>query len=204
MRLNRTLERVAVAMVGPLRVITTHRINTYSQTTGPQTPDPDWPSAAQSRDSIGPNDERIHVFEPEVAAVTEEEANRNDSDTPTASSSKDTWIKCSQCSFYGPFSSFPLRMNGTGHIRTCSRHPRSTKRQGRGSLRGPSVTPSTPDMLSWGALLEEVRTQASGQIEFDRFVSVPSDHLGAAGDTLLIRANAIMDAVKHTSGYRFK
>lgn len=126
--------------------------------------------------------------------------NHNDKeiDDPAASSSNEDWIKCSQCNYSGPVSSFPLRLNGTGHVRTCAKHTRPR----RNDSAQPSLT--TLNSISWDELLEEIRSQADGQIQVDRFVSLDSNHGGACGETLLIRANTIMDGVKRAAGYRFK
>lgn len=98
-------------------------------------------------------------------------------------------------------------MNGTGHVRTCAKHSRSTKRQDQTSPSPNAMKPNLESLetpLPWDSLLEDIRTQAFGQIEIDSFVAVPPEHLGANGETLLIRSNAIMDSVKHAAGYRFK
>lgn len=117
---------------------------------------------------------------------------------PAASSSKEEWVKCSQCHYSGPVSSFPLRLNGTGHVRTCGKHTRPKRHDsGQSNL-------TTLDTISWDELLEEIRSQADGQIQVDRFVSLDPNHGGACGETLLIRANTIMDGVKHAASYRFK
>lgn len=115
-----------------------------------------------------------------------------------APASKDDWIKCTQCSYTGPPSSFPLRLNGTGHVRTCAKHTRPRRQD------APNPNPTTLEKISWESLLDEIRTQAAGKIEIDRFVFLDSSHPGAHGETLLIRANIIMDGVKHAAGYRFK
>lgn len=107
------------------------------------------------------------------------------------------WIKCSQCAFTAPVSSFPLRLNGTGHVRTCAKHTRPKR-----AIPKPSVT--TLETVSWETLLDEVREQRSGEIAIDRFVKIDATHPGACGETLLVRSNTIMESVKHAAGYRFK
>lgn len=58
--------------------------------------------------------------------------------------------------------------------------------------------------VPWETLLEEIRVQAEGQIELDRFVELDSTHPGVTGTTLLMRSNAVMDSIKAAAGYRFK
>ena len=114
--------------------------------------------------------------------------------------SKDDWVKCAQCSYFGPASSFPLRLNGTGHVRTCAKHTRPRRQE------VPKSSPTTLEKISisWESLLDEIRSQATGKIEIDRFVHLDLSHPGACDEPLLIRANLIMDGVKHAAGYRFK
>ncbi|KAF9516128.1 hypothetical protein BS47DRAFT_704909 [Hydnum rufescens UP504] len=140
----------------------------------------------------------------------------SDSGPSTASASLSAWeqvnsldprsrnenlVKCSQCTYLGPVSSFPLRLNGNGHVKTCSKH---TKPRRVDSKTGHSPTPSANvTTVSWTTLLEEIHLQAQGQVDLDRFIEFDENHPGVTGDTLLIRANTVMDRIKTAAGYRF-
>lgn len=77
----------------------------------------------------------------------------------------------------------------------------SSKTQAQKSTSAPT---NAQESVTWEALLDEIREQAKGAIEIDRFARLDADHVGVTGETMLIRANTIMEEVKHAAGYRFK
>jgi hypothetical protein len=87
-------------------------------------------------------------------------------------------------------------------VKTCSKH---TKPRRVDSKTGHSPTPSANvTTVSWTTLLEEIHLQAQGQVDLDRFIEFDENHPGVTGDTLLVRANTVMDRIKTAAGYRFK
>lgn len=194
-----------------------------------------------------PSGERIdperHVVESEEAQQLEITQGslevRGDSfkNVDTSSTPPVGWRKCSQCAYSGPISTFPLRLNGSGHVRTCVKHTRPAKHKnlsdlvnptspvlpshtssppnGNNSTPGASSSKTNPDkppiaptnaleMILWEELLRAIQEQAKGKIEIDRFASLDPTHKGVVGETMLIRANTLIEEVKHAAGYRFK
>ena len=112
--------------------------------------------------------------------------------------------RCSQCSYTGPASSFPMRRTGVGHLKSCERcvSKKIISKAQKDNKDLPNVVASVPTM-SFDAYLALVESRKTERFEWDSFVEIPEGTFGE-GEHMFTRTNKLRDRLAEVTEFHWK